>query len=247
VRPDIACRVTDEVVVARVGGPSGPRVGPLRPFGQNGAKPVCHETSFGGRHLPSNPYLSLIPWVVFGLIENRTGYSPEWAALGALVAAVVIAAPSFARGSPKLLDIAAIIIFVGLAIAAFSLGPAHSQVIADYGRAIAVGALSLFVFITLPVMPFTEQYGRHTVPRQYWDSPLFKQTNRVFSAAWGLAFAAMAVSHLIAGTDASNHRLGLFFNWLIPIGIIVFMVKFMARYREQHAPSPLAGGGGQPQ
>ena len=184
--------------------------------------------------MPSNPYISLIPWVVFSLIENRTGYSPEWAALGALAVAVAIALPSFARRSPKLLDIAAIVIFVGLTIAAFWLGPAHSQVIADYGRAIAVGALSLFVFATLPFMPFTEQYARHSVAPEYWTTPEFKRTNLVFSAGWGAAFAAMALSHLIAGTDASNRHLGLFFNWLIPIGLIVLMVRFMARYREHH-------------
>lgn len=83
-------------------------------------------------------------------------------------------------------------------------------------------------------MPFTEQYAKHSVPKEYWDTPRFKTTNRVFSAAWGAVFAAMAICHLIAGTDPSNRHLNLFFNWLIPIALIIFMVKFMERYRKAH-------------
>jgi hypothetical protein len=187
----------------------------------------------------SNPYVSLVPWVVFSLVENRTGYSPKWAALAALLAALVIALPSFMRGFPKLLDIAGITIFVALTLAAFAVDAGSGGIIADYGRAIAVGLLSVFVFVTLPFMPFTEQYARESVPEEYWDTPQFKKTNRVFSAAWGAVFAAMAVCHVIAGTDATNRHVSLFFNWLIPIGFIIIMVKFMDYYREEHT-----GGGG---
>jgi hypothetical protein len=188
--------------------------------------------------VPSNPYVSLVPWVVFGVILNRTGESPEWAALAGLVTAFLIAFPSLAHRKGKLLDMAAIAIFVALTIAAFELGPANSSFIAHYGRAVSIGGLCFFVFATLPFMPFTEQYARDTVPREFWDSPSFKRTNYLFSAIWGLVFAVMAISHTIAGASPNNRHVSTVFNWLVPIGLVILMVKFMERYRADHGLSP---------
>jgi hypothetical protein len=187
--------------------------------------------------VPSNPYVSLVPWVVFGVVLNRTGESPEWAALAGLITAFLISLPSFARRKGKLLDMAAIGIFVALTVAAFELGPANSSFIAHYGRALSIAGLCLFVFASLPIMPFTEQYARDSVSRELWDTPQFKRTNYVFSATWGLVFAVMAISHTIAGASPDNRHVSTIFNWLVPIGLVILMVKFMERYRAEHTPA----------
>ena len=80
------------------------------------------------------------------------------------------------------------------------------------------------ILVTLPVMPFTEQYARETVPREYWHTPEFRSINRRISAAWGGVVAVMAVSHAVAGTFEVPdpgvrllHRpVDLLFNWIIP-------------------------------
>ncbi|AYV30511.1 hypothetical protein EES41_27700 [Streptomyces sp. ADI95-16] len=69
-----------------------------------------------------NPFVSLIPWVVFAVVDHAAP-SPQWAALSAAATAVIIAWPSIAARSPRLLDLAAIVLFVALAIAAFLVGP----------------------------------------------------------------------------------------------------------------------------
>ena len=45
--------------------------------------------------------------------------------------------------------------------------------------------------------PFTLQYARESVPREFWDSPEFLRTNDVISAVWALAFAVMVAADLV--------------------------------------------------
>ena len=49
--------------------------------------------------------------------------------------------------------------------------PAADAFLAGYGRALAAAILAAVIFLLLPVMPFTEQYARESVPREYWHSP----------------------------------------------------------------------------
>ncbi|MER8092008.1 hypothetical protein [Streptomyces goshikiensis] len=192
-----------------------------------------------------NPFVSLIPWVVFAVVD-RAAPSPQWAALSAAVTAVIIAWPSIAARSPRLLDLSAIVLFVALAIAAFLAGPDGREVIAQYGRTIVTGALALIVFATLPVRPFTEQYARQSVPREMWDTPRFKHVNRVLSAGWGAVFAFMTVCHLIAASQPDDRRLSTIFNWLLPIAAILYMIKVTERFRSAARDRATAPAGAAP-
>ena len=81
---------------------------------------------------------------------------------------------------------------------------------------------------SLLVVPFTEQYARETVPRQFWSSPQFKQINRKLTTMWGLVFAVMVPAHVIAGA-LDTHRANLIFNWAIPIVLVIWAAKRTAR------------------
>jgi hypothetical protein len=80
------------------------------------------------------------------------------------------------------------------------------------------------------VQPFTAQYARETVPREYWHTREFRSINRRISAAVIAVIAAMAVSHALGGLLGGRpdpgvgplHRLvDLVFNWIIP-GLLVW-------------------------
>ncbi|MER5775459.1 hypothetical protein ABT144_14400 [Streptomyces sp. NPDC002039] len=174
--------------------------------------------------------MSLIPWVVFAVVD-RAAPSPQWAALSAAATALIIAWPSIAARSPRILDLAAIGLFLALAVAAFVVGPDGREVIAHYGRTIATGSLALIIFATLPFRPFTEDYARQSVPRELWGTPRFKHVNRVLSAGWGAAFAFMTVCHLIAASQPDDRQMSTIFNWLLPIAAIIVMIRFTERYR----------------
>jgi hypothetical protein len=171
-------------------------------------------------------YLAFLPWIAFTLLAQHS--TLKLAAAGALLASAVIAARSVRAGGAKVLELAAVLAFVGFTIVAFTADPATASFVDRYARAIAAGLLSAIAFGSLLVVPFTEQYARESVPRQFWSSTRFKQTNQKLTTMWGLVFAAMVPAHVIAGA-LDTHRANLIFNWAIPIALVVWAVKRTAQ------------------
>ncbi len=180
--------------------------------------------------------LGFVPWIVFTLVATRVGPGAVGAAcVLALIVAVVMIIQSVRRGeSPKLLEVTGAAVFLVLGIVSF-VEPGSDAFLAGYGRALAAAVLAVVILVTLPVMPFTEQYARASVPREYWHTPQFRSINKRISAAWGGVVAVMAVSHAVAGTfEAPGGRLlhrpvDLVFNWIIP-GLLVWAA---ARYTQR--------------
>ena len=56
-------------------------------------------------------YLAFIPWIVFTLVAQHS--TLKLAAIGALLASVLIAARSARAGGPKLIELGAVLAFVG--------------------------------------------------------------------------------------------------------------------------------------
>jgi hypothetical protein len=175
-------------------------------------------------------YLAFVPWVLFSLITQHD--TLKAAAITALLAAVLIAAPSVAAGRPKMLELGAVVAFVGFTIVAFIADPSTTAWLARYARAIAALLLALIAFSSLRFVPFTEQYARESVPRQFWSTPRFKRINRQLTVTWGCVFLAMMVSHVIAGA-IDTRRGNTIFNWVVPIILIVWAAK---RTSEVSAP-----------
>jgi hypothetical protein len=167
-------------------------------------------------------YVAFVPWILFTLITQHD--SLKAAAIAALGAAVVIALPSLAAGRPKLLELGAVIAFAGFAVVAFSADPATGAWVARYARAIAASVLALISFGSLLLTPFTEQYARESVPREFWSSPRFEAINRQLTLMWAWVFVAMIPSHVIAGV-IDTRRANTIFNWVVPVVLIVWAAK----------------------
>lgn len=188
--------------------------------GDNG-EPKADEHRFG-----SNIYVAFVPWLLFSVITTHA--EVRAAAVIALVAAVVISLPSIRDGRPKALEIGAIIAFVGFTIVALTADAETREWLARYARAIAAALLALIAFVSLLRTPFTEQYARESVPREYWSSPRFKAINRQLTTMWGFVFLLMVPSHVAAGA-IDTHRAATLFNWVIPVGLVVIAVKWQER------------------
>jgi hypothetical protein len=167
-------------------------------------------------------YMAFIPWVLFTLITQHD--SLKAAAIAALGAAVAIALPSLTAGRPKMLELGSIVTFAAFTTVAFSADPATGAWVARYARAIAAGVLALISFGSLLLTPFTEQYARESVPREFWASPRFKEINHGLTLMWSWVFVAMIPSHLIAGA-IDTRRANTIFNWVVPIVLIVWAAK----------------------
>jgi len=177
-------------------------------------------------------YLSLIPWVVFSVIINRRG--ADAAAIAALAAAALslfFLIRESQKSGVKIIDLTGVATFGALAFAGFSGGQSVTDWIADYGRGTAALVLAAIMLLSAITVPFTAQYAREEVPREYWTSPVFRSVNRKISALWGGTAAVMGVGHLLAGRldPASNPVAGarpvdLILNWVLPIALILFAV-----------------------
>jgi hypothetical protein len=175
------------------------------------------------RHGPgSGIYLAFVPWVLFTLITQHD--TLKAAAIAALIASVVIAVPSVVARRPKLLELGAVLAFVGFTVASFIADPSTTAWLTRYARAIAALLLALIAFSSLLSVPFTEQYARESVPRQFWSTPRFKQINRQLTLMWGCVFLVMMVSHVVAGA-IDTRRGNTIFNWVVPIILIVWAAK----------------------
>lgn len=178
-------------------------------------------------------FLSLVPWLVFTVVINRRG--ADAAAIAALAAAalsLVFLVKDSQQTGVKIIDVTGVLTFGALAFVGFSGGQSVTDWIADYGRGTAALVLAVIMLGSAITVPFTEQYARESVPREYWKSPVFRSVNRKISALWGAVVTLIGLGHLLAGAidPASNPVSGarpfdLFLNWGVPIALIFLAVN----------------------
>jgi hypothetical protein len=170
--------------------------------------------------------LAFAPWIIFAVVVNSPS-TWEWGALGALIAAVYSALPK-GGAKVKLVDAATVVFFGALCLVGLFVSPSDLDWLEDYAQVISSLALAALMLGSLAFVPFTEQYARETVPREYWDSPQFKRTTRLLTVVWGVALLLGGISSLIA-VDERGTTYDVF-NWIIPIVLIVGAIKVTAYY-----------------
>lgn len=189
-------------------------------------------------------FLSLVPWVAFTVIVDRRGVAGvAFAAIAAAVISLYFLIKNAASDGFKIIDVAGTATFGALAVIALAGGPAVHEDAADFGRGGAALLLGVVMLASVFVLPFTEQYARQSVPRQYWTSPQFRQVNQKISAVWGGAVLLMGTSHVLSGivspvsdgTALSGPSLLL--NWVIPVLLILGAVSY-TKAASQRASTP---------
>jgi hypothetical protein len=167
-------------------------------------------------------YIALVPWVLFTLLAQHS--TLKLASVAALVVAAAIMLRSIRGAGFKLLEFGAVFAFAGFTAVAFGADHSVGVWMARYSRAIAAAVLALIAFGSLLFTPFTEQYARDQVPREYWGSSQFKAVNRRLTMMWGLIFTAMVPFHIAAGA-IDKRPTNIVFNWVVPIALILWGIK----------------------
>jgi uncharacterized membrane protein YfcA len=176
-----------------------------------------------------NPLAGFIPWIIFWVVASSPS-TWEYGAIGAALAAVILALPSVSRRRPKILDIATIVFFVAVAVIGAVVGAEDRDWLDRWSMVLSSGALGLIALGSLAFVPFTEQYAREQAPPELWGNRVFRRINRVLTLVWGLAFLATAVLGYIAVITLSTSD---WTNWILPIVLIVGAFKFTARYPQR--------------
>ena len=186
--------------------------------------------------------LAFLPLITFSLLARLLpdGYIGI-AGLAAAVAALIAITASHPVWPPKILNTCSLALFALIAVLGFTLGAGDDRWLATWGGAgigIVIGAV---ILILVPVMPFTGQFARESVPQAYWSSPTFKKINRVLSAAWGMAIVAVGASRVLAAAINGHTTRRLpetLLGLVIPVAIIVYTLKFSASYPDRVARQP---------
>ncbi|MFO1106962.1 MAG: hypothetical protein U1E34_12755 [Amaricoccus sp.] len=140
--------------------------------------------------------LSFVPFLAYVLVDRLLGTFAGLMA-GAGLAGLLLALDAGRPGvEPKALDVGTVGLFAGLAVHTLltGAGPATPGV-----RLFVDAGLFLIVLGSLLVgRPFTEQYAREQVPRDYWDRPGFRSANYVVTLVWTGAVAVVVLVDLLA-------------------------------------------------
>lgn len=153
--------------------------------------------------------------------------------LGATVG-LVAAAYAWRGGRAKLMDIAAPMLVVLLALARLAFGDRMD----GFGGALLFGGLAVVAAISVALgRPFTAAYGRERSPAETHDTPTFRSLHRTMSLGWAAGFALMSLWSLTAARQGWSDSLPAH---LVPI---VFVIAG-ERLSERFAQARLASRGG---
>jgi hypothetical protein len=142
--------------------------------------------------LSVNILLGFAPYIAFFIVLRAVSVEVGlWAAL-------TVAVPNAGRDwlqsrSLKVLEIGNVALF--LALAAFTAIEHWEWSVMAVRLAVDTGLLAVVLASLAIGQPFTLQYARQRVPKEYWQAPLFLAINRHITWGWAAAFAALVAAH----------------------------------------------------
>ncbi len=190
-----------------------------------------------------------VPWIAFAFVSQRLAADGvAWSALIAVAMTVIALVWGRTRHGPVQLNVYSLILFTAMAVIGFGGGPPVDRWLYEWGRPLVGVVLGLMILATAGWRPFTAGYAKASTPREVWDSPVFTKINRVLSATWGVALVVIGAASLVvtaldaqAGGTTGPYLLDLFLNWVLPIAVLVWTVRFTNTY-----PDRVTAGSRQP-
>jgi hypothetical protein len=187
-----------------------------------------------------NILLSLSPFIAFFVLMRVV--HPLAGLVGAFAVSLLLGVLQWRRGeSVKVLEIGSLALFGALVF--YTLVAAPEWTVATVRLAVDAGLFAIALVSLLVGQPFTLQYARESLPKEFWSSPLFLSTNRQITAAWTAAFAVMA------GADAAAQFVEAIPLWIdIAATVAAFAAAFWftrwssARARRRAASFANPGG-----
>ncbi|PRZ41456.1 hypothetical protein CLV47_1093 [Antricoccus suffuscus] len=184
--------------------------------------------------------IGFLPFIAFDILSERDfSHAIGWASVVALALTAFFAATGGKNKGSAVLNGASVVIFVVIAGLDFLGGSGVGRWLVTWSAALVAVVLGVFILAMVPIRPFTEEFARQSVPKQYWSSPTFGRVNRVLSTAWGAGLLAIGLLSVVlvalqrADVDLTDGYLDLLLNWVIPIVIYIALVKLTISYPER--------------
>jgi hypothetical protein len=142
-----------------------------------------------------NILFGLAPFIVFFVLMRLV--SPLAGLAAAFAVSFLLGFHHWWRGERvKVLEVGSLLLFGVLVLYTLIAAPHWS--VATVRLAVDAGLFAIVLVSLVIGMPFTLQYARERVPKEYWNSPLFLTTNQRLTGAWAAAFAVMTTADAAA-------------------------------------------------
>ena len=176
----------------------------------------------------NNPFVGFVPWIIFWVVAAPSTW--EYATLGALIAAVILAVPDAQKRSLKLLDVTTIAFFAVFSLLAVFLDPADLDWLEDYSQAISSGVLAVIVLELARLRPVHRAVRARVRPARGLGHTGVQAGEPHPDPGLGPGLPRVRGLGVIAqNVDSGKDWL----NWIFPIILIVGAFKFTARYPDQ--------------
>ena len=166
--------------------------------------------------MDADAYVDMLPWVLFVVIDRKTGLGAGWAGVCAALAALALCAWAYWQGRRAPLPRLALVIFGACGIAGLAYAPWGALIVIP--RSASVLTLSLVAFASLRRSPISTAYSSANVTSRTRRDPRFAQVNRDITAAWAVAALVVAVS-FSAPTLFDASVPWTVFGWALPLGV----------------------------
>jgi intracellular septation protein A len=141
-----------------------------------------------------NILLSFGPFILFAVLMRFGDVLFALIAAAALAALLILRERRRGR-SIKILEAGTVLLFGSLAI--FTAITHYDWTIFEARLAVDLGLLVIVVGSLIVRRPFTLQFAREEVPRDYWANPQFIAVNYKITAAWALAFVVLVLTDVL--------------------------------------------------
>jgi hypothetical protein len=193
--------------------------------------------------MDAEAYADMFPWILFIVVDRKTGLDVTWAAGCAGVCSLGLLAWSYWRGTRSVLPRIGVALFGSFFF--FALTNAWWNTGIGVPRTVAVGVLGVAALASLRWTPLSEAYTASLVAPALRQDPRFHRANFDMTCAWGAAAALVAVS---CGTAALIHdAYGFtFLGWVTPLvfagGAILWTSRRWDLFRVAVDSSATGGG-----
>ncbi len=145
---------------------------------------------------------SLIPWLLFFILFSYDQYRMQIGAIGALLALLILSRRNLHKGI--VFDWLTILFFLFVVVSIFLV--THSW-LAINAELIANIVLTVIAWTSLLLnKPFTLEYTKRSVAKEYWQTMLFSRINLYLTVLWSVTFTALTILSVLyyynVGDDA---------------------------------------------
>lgn len=172
--------------------------------------------------------IGFMPWIVFAISSSFFGL--KIGALIGLALQVALFIPMARKRTYTILEAFSLVFFALLVIGFLALDEQSIENLTRWSAALSYGGLALITWATIAIGdPFTRQYARRTIPKEWWTSELFLSSTMSIALGWAVAFLGATVISVIGAFSG--------FKWTfihgLAIGCMLLAILWHKRVLEE--------------